>query len=291
MTLETPRGQFQPDRPPPRIARANMVGLRDMLEYWGVKVHEDLVMDRQNTRVVLPVGQGRRIITNYPAFPIVTNMSKESPITRDLQAVIPVFPSSVELTKAVKEGKGPVKGEVLARSSQASWRQKGFFLFDPTRQPAPTKELGPFDLAVYLQGSFKSFYAGKKIPEPGPAGPPTEKAEAKPSGKGPKSPKGARLVVVADSDFIKDQYLGLNPANLMLLLNMVDYMVQDISLIAIRGKTQTRRPLETVDEGTITLAKYGNIIGLPAAVIVLGLVGWRWRRGARRRRAEQLLKD
>jgi ABC-type uncharacterized transport system involved in gliding motility auxiliary subunit len=96
---------------------------------------------------------------------------------------------------------------------------------------------------------------------------------------------------MADSDFIKDQYLGLNPANLMLLLNMVDYMVQDISLIAIRGKTQTRRPLETVDEGTITLAKYGNIIGLPAAVIVLGLVGWRWRRGARRRRAEQLLKD
>lgn len=291
MTLETPRGQFQPDRPPPRIARGNNTGLRPMLEYYGAKLNDDLVMDRQNTRVILPVGGGRRIITNYPAFPIVTDLSKESPITRDVRAFIPIFPSSVELTKEVQDGKAGVTGEVLARSSQKSWQQKGFFLFDPTRQPNPTKDLGPFGLAVSLKGTFKSYFAGKKVPEPGPPAPLQEKAAAKPTGDGQKSPKDARLLVMADSDFVKDQYLGLNPSNLMLLLNMVDYMVQDTALIAIRGKSQTRRPLETQDDGTLAMAKYGNIVGLPVLFIVMGLARWRWRRAVQKRNAENLRQE
>ncbi len=290
MTLETPRGQFQPDRPPPRIARGNVTGLRPMLEHYGVKLNDDLVMDQQNTRVILPVGQGRRIITNYPAFPIVTEVSKESPVTRDVRAFIPIFPSSLELTKEVTGGKAGVKGEVLARSSKASWQQTGFFLFDPTRQPTPTKTLGPFDLMVYLEGTFKSYFAGRAVPEPGPAKPLSDKEPAKPSADGKKSPKTARLLVLADSDFIKDQYLGLNPSNLILLLNMVDYMAQDTALISIRGKGETRRPLQTQDESTVTLVKYGNIVGLPLLFVVLGLFRWRLRRAAKQREAAELRK-
>lgn len=289
MTLETPRGQFQQGRMPPRIARANVVGLRAQLEYYGVKVNEDLVMDPQNTRVVLPTGDGRRVITNYPAFPVVTNMSKESPITRDVQAFIPIFPSSLELTKAAKEGKDGVKGTVLASSTSNAWRQTGFFLFNPMVQPKPTKETGPFTLAVYLAGNFKSFFSGKKVPEPGPAKPPGEKDTA-PTGEVKKSSKAGRLVVFSDADFVKDQYLGLNPANLMLLLNTVDYLAQDESLIAIRAKGQTRRPLELAEEGDLLLAKMANVVGLPLAFIVFGLVRWRLRRASRRRRAEALLE-
>ncbi len=288
MTLETPRGQMPQGQAPPRIARANQVGLKDQLEYYGAKVGHDLIFDKQNARVVLPAGGGRRVFTNYPGFPVVTNFNKSNPITRDMQGLIPIFPSSVDLTKMVTEGKSGVTGTVLASSSDGSWRQTGFFLFDPLRQPKPTKEKGPFPLAVYAQGTFKSFFAGREVPKPGPAKPMQEKKETpKPDGK--KAKASARLVVVGDSDFVKDEYLGLNPANLMLLLNMVDVLAQDTMLISIRAKTQTRRPLEAVDEGTITMATWGNVVGVPLIFVIFGVARWRWRRVTRRHRAAKLL--
>ena len=85
MVLQTPRGQFG-NQAPPRIAQANNLGLGPMLEHWGVKLHQDLVMDRQNQRVRLPAGQGQVVITNYPAFPIVTNLDRHNAITRNLKA-------------------------------------------------------------------------------------------------------------------------------------------------------------------------------------------------------------
>ncbi len=287
MVLQTPRGQFG-HQAPPRIAQANRLGLDKMLEHYGVKLHQDLVMDRQNQRVRLPAGQGQAVITNYPAFPIVTALDRENAITRKLKAYVSVFPSSVELTKAAKEGKGGVQGQVLARSSKASWRQTGFFLFDALRQPKPTKDLGPFSLAVALQGALPSYYAGKAVPPAGPAKPGEDRVE-KPPKETKRSPTSARLVVFGDSDMIKDQYLGLSQGrNLALLLNTVDYLAQDESLIAIRTKSQTSRPMDKVEDGSVTMAKVGNIVGLPAAFILLGIARWRWRRTRRQRRAEEL---
>jgi gliding-associated putative ABC transporter substrate-binding component GldG len=287
VVLETPRGHFQPGQVKPRIARANVVGLRPMLRHYGVELGKDMIMDRQNQRVVLPVGQNQRVVTNYPAFPVVTNLSRESPITKLLRAYVSVFPSSVKLTRAARDAK-EVTAAVLASSTAASWRQTGFFLFDPMRQPQPTKELGPFTLALLLQGEFRSYFAGKPVPAPGPAAPPREN-EPSPSKTGPKSPAGTRLVVFGDADMVQDQFLGLNQANLMLLQNTVDYLIEDVSMIGIRSKSQTRRPLKELDDDKVTLAKWVNIIGLPAAFVLLGFVRWRLRRASRRRQAARLL--
>jgi len=288
MLLETPKGQFQPGQTPPRVARPNVIGIRGMLQYHGVKLAQDLIMDRQNQRVMLPAGNNQRVVTNYPAFPIVTSLSRDNPITRRLRGYVSIFPSSVELTPEAQQGKAGIKATTLASSSAGSWRQTGLFLFDPLRPPSPTKEAGPFKLAVLLQGTFHSFFAGKPVPAPGPARPPTEK-DPTPTTRGPKSPPTTRLVVVGDSDLIQDQFLGLNQANLMLLLNTVDYLAEDETMIGIRGKSQTRRPLKDLTEGKVTLAKWINIIGLPVLFVVLGVFRWRLRRGSRRRRAERLV--
>lgn len=289
MVLETPRGQLQPHMVKPRIARANAIGLREQLEYYGVKLHRDLVMDRQNQRVMLPAGQ-QRVITHYPAFPVVTDLSREIPITRPIKAYVSVFPSTVEITDAATKDSALTKRVVLARTTERSWRHTGFFLFNPMHQPKPTKTVGPFPLAVYLQGRFRSYFAGKPVPEPGPAGPPTEAPEV-PSDGGQRSKPGARLLVVGDAEMVQDQYLGLNPANLMLLQNAIDYLAQDETMIGIRGKSQTRRPLEQVDDDTIAMAKWGNIVGLPGALVLIGVVLWRVRRASRRARAASLMQE
>ncbi len=296
MTLETPRGQFMPNQPPPRIARANVIGLKEMLEYYGVKFNQDIIMDRQNQRVILPAGNGRRVITNYPAFPIITEdaLSKESLITKKMKGLVMIFPSSIELSDSVKKGKAGVSGLVLAKSSEASWRQKDFFVFNPLQKPEPTKEIGPFNLAVSLQGSLKSYFAGKPVPTPGPAKPEAEVAAAKPeaaSGKGPKSPPSTRIVVVGDAELIQDQFLGLYPGNLHLLQNTIDFLAQDETLIAIRAKSQTRRPLKNVEDSKVTQAKVANIVLLPLAFVIFGVVRWRVRKASRKHRAEKLVNS
>ncbi|MCA9665424.1 MAG: GldG family protein [Myxococcales bacterium] len=286
MVLQTPRGQFG-GRAPPRIARANNTDLDDMLEYWGVKLGEDIIFDRQSQRVQLPVGNGQAVVTDYPGFPVVTDLDKENPITRKLKAYVSIFPSSVQLTGDAKSNKGGLKGVVLAKSSQASWRHTGFFLFDALRQPKPSKDVGPHPLGVTVSGTFKSFYDGKPKPPVGPAKPKKEKVQA-PAGK-KKSPPSARLVVFGDSDIVKDQFLGLSQgANLSLLLNAVDYLAQDETLIGIRTKSQTRRPMKEIEDSDALWAKVFNIAGLPLLFIGIGVVRWRLRRARRVRDAEEV---
>ena len=287
MVLETPRGRFG-KQAPPRIGRANNVGLRQQLEYYGAKLNEDMIMDRQNQRVQLPAAQGQVVVTNYPGFPVVTTLDKESPITRKLRVFVSVFPASVELTKWALDKKN-ITSTVLASSSAASWRHKGFFLFDPLHPPKPTKELGPYPLAVSLRGKIRSFFDGKPVPPPGEAKGPKDKA-TKP--KGTKfSPDSARVVVIGDSDLFRDQFLGLSQGhNVNLFLNTADYLAADESLIAIRSKAQTRRPLENLEEGTTLMAKVANIVGVPLLFILLGVGRWRWHRARRKREAARVAK-
>ena len=101
---------------------------------------------------------------------------------------------------------------------------------------------------------------------PGPARPPTEKVD-KPSGKGKKSPSSARLVVVAGSGFTKDQFVQNIPSNLDLLLNIVDVLAQDESLMAIRSKSRIKRPLRVSEKTNVTLIQAAVIL-LPPLLFV-----------------------
>jgi ABC-2 type transport system permease protein len=287
MVLEVPRGQFGQQQPP-QIARANGVGLNDQLQYYGVRINEDLVFDAaQNAPVMLPAA-GRRVVTNYPGFPIITDLEKTLPITSRVKGYVPVFGSSLTVNKGLKEGTGELKATVLARSSDASWQHKGFFLFNPLHIPKPGKIVGPFDMAVELRGKVPSFFAGKAVPPVGDT--PEQEDPGQPSGA-VKSPADTRIVLFGDSDMIKDQYLRAFPNNLVVLQNAVDYLAQDETLIAIRAKGQTRRPFSKIDDDAQTLAKLGNIAGLPLAFILFGLLRWRWRRNARNRRAAAIISS
>jgi len=204
--------------------------------------------------VMVPPGQ--QAIVNYPGAPAIMNLSKTSPITRKMQLFVPVFASSLELTQAAKDKKFGIEATPLATTTAASWRQKGIFLYDPLQKITPTNEVGPFEVAYELKGKFKSFFSGKPIPASGPASPPKEN-DPPPDPKGKQSPSSARLVVIGDSDFIKDkvmeipaQYflLGKFKNNVFLFQNLVDYLLEDESLIAIRAKTQTSRPLAQAED-------------------------------------------
>ena len=282
MTLETPRGQMPPGQVPPRIARANDIGLTDMLEHWGLSLRSDIVLDPQNARVPLQVGPGQAVFANYPGFPVLTDLDRESPVSRDLKGVVPVLPSSIELLGPLKEGKkNGVEATILARTTPESWRQTEIFIFDPMHPPKPTTDRGPFSIAVALKGKFKSFWAGKPPPEAdrpdGEAAPPPDQPteSVTPEEGVTESPASARLVLVGDSDFLRDGYLRFFPTNGTFFLNLVDWLAQDEALIGIRAKQEDNRPLRQVDDAKLAWVKYGNVVGLPLLFILVGIARWR----------------
>jgi len=78
---------------------------------------------------------------------------------------------------------------------------------------------------------------------------------------------GKKMALIADSDFIKDNFVVNNQQNLALVLNLVDYFNQDNSLMGIRSKSITSYPLVEVGDNLRVWIKVINI-GLPLLLLI-----------------------
>ena len=289
--LQTPRGMMMPGMDMPQIAQNNEANLDDLLSAYGVKIKQDIVLDMQNYIGPVQVG-GQMLGVNHPVFLVAGPLPQVHQINTGLKAAIFPYASSLELVGEAKEGKGNVTFTKLAETSKESWRPQGPFVFMPTQRARDMTigtDKGPFPLAYAASGKFKSAFAGKQaVKEDG------SKVDGNVSQPGvdpmvSESPATARLVVIGDSEFISDQYVNLGlrsglqlyVANLAYALNIVDWLAQDEALAQVRNKGMQSRPLDQVKEGTVTLIKAGNIIGLPLLLLLIGLIRWRIRSSAR----------
>jgi ABC-2 type transport system permease protein len=289
--LQTPRGMMMPGMDMPQIAQNNEANLDDLLSAYGVKIKQDIILDMQNYIGPVQVG-GQMLGVNHPVFLVAGPLPQVHQINTGLKAAIFPYASSLELVGDAKDGKGNVTFTKLAETSKESWRPQGPFVFMPTQRPRDMTigtDKGPFPVAYAGAGKFKSAFAGKQaVKEDG------SKVDGNVSQPGveamvTESPASSRLVVIADSDFISDQYVNLGlrsglqlyVANLAYALNIVDWLAQDEALAQVRNKGMQSRPLDQVKEGTVTLIKAGNIVGLPLLLLLIGLIRWRIRSSAR----------
>jgi gliding-associated putative ABC transporter substrate-binding component GldG len=258
-----------------RAGRLLDINLDDLLETYALRINPDLIRDLQCANVSIVQQQfGFNIQSQvpFPYLPIASNFSPGNAMVKDLQGLILFFVSSVDTTNP--SGRG-LRGEILVRSSKQSGRQTGMFIFDPlqrySREEFQEKEI---PLAALVQGQFKSAFTGKPVPSDTAAG------SAPPVGTPLTSSPEARVILVGDGDFIRDQY-G-NRDNLTFFANMIDYLVDDAGLITIRSKEASMPPLEPVSDGTKKLVKYANLIVPPLLVVVYGLIRWRMRKARKK---------
>jgi ABC-type uncharacterized transport system involved in gliding motility auxiliary subunit len=288
MTIEQPKGMQLPGQEQPRLGRGNDTALAEMLEKYGLKLHDDMVLDRQNVVGLVPVN-GQMRPANYPAFVAVIEdgFDKASALTSKVKALVAPFPSSVELTGDLKDGKGEVKATPIARTSKASWRATGFFIYNPPAPPPPPQtdaDKGPFVLGYALEGKFKSAFPG------GPPGGAPGESTPESAGALLESKAPGRLVVVGSSGVLADEYLRLSqyiPAygqNMLFAINTIDWLVRDESLVTLRAKGTTQRPFTVAPESKMMFWRYAIEFGVSLALIGVGLLLWLLR-GARRARA------
>lgn len=97
---------------------------------------------------------------------------------------------------------------------------------------------------------------------------------------------GTRLVLVGARSFVEDETIrnapdGIN--GLIFFQNAVDWLAQDEALISIRSKDRAPPPLLFQSEFARDLAKWGNLLGVPALFVLFGILRLTRRRKGQRR--------
>jgi ABC-type uncharacterized transport system involved in gliding motility auxiliary subunit len=247
--------QFQPT--------TSDTGLAPLLKEWGVDFKQGVVFDEQSDRIQIQSQQGyfRMInVIDYPYFPLVTDLSRDNPATKDLDAISLPFVSPLVVEKKV-DG---LTYTSLARTSKRSWMNPMPSQVSPV---APLSKPdgaidGPFDVGLLIEGKFK-----------------------------PNDPnaKAGRVIVFGCSRFVRSDY-PLRQTNYAAFMNLLDWSAQDDVLLSIRSKASPRRPLREMGNAGRALVKILMTLFLPIVVVMIGLAVWAWQR-VRRKQLPALYRD
>ena len=129
----------------------------------------------------IPIMKREKLKMPYIILTRQPNYNADLGFVSQLDRVGFIFAHSLKPTPAVKEDGGPVRFQPIIRSSQMSWRIKfaGPVMIESTienqtREPEKNRlEQNPegrqYVMAALLEGRFKSFFAGKDVPDPADA--------------------------------------------------------------------------------------------------------------------------
>jgi ABC-2 type transport system permease protein len=223
--------------------------LDDLLFKYGVRINADLVQDRNAGLYPVVTGQvgGKPQVQlmDWPFFPLI-NRYADHPITRNMDAVLLKFASSIDTVKADGIVKTP-----LAFTSAYSRKVSApvpVSINEIRRNVKPENfSSGTIPVGYLLEGNFTSLYKNRFLPEDADQN--TFKADGEP----------ARIIVFSDGDMARNdvnprsgnpQQLGLDPftnytfANEELLMNAMAYLTETNGLINARTKEVKIRPLD-----------------------------------------------
>ena len=254
--------------------------LEDLLFKYGVRVNRNFVLDVNSGELPIVRGnfgdQPQIQMLTWPFFPLITNYSSH-PSVRNLDAVLTRFTSTIDTVKAVGVTKTPL----------ASTTQYSKTLGPPVRVALNDlqDELNPErfnggvqNVAYLLEGKFTSLFANRLVPRG------FDKATFM------ESSGGGKVIVFADGDMIINDIdpesgeplaLGVEGfskttyANEQLVLNILDYMVDDSGLIETRSREVKIRPLDKVKvkQGRFTW-QLVNLVFPLLLILLAGVLKW-----------------
>jgi ABC-2 type transport system permease protein len=309
----TPQGMPPQYNQGPRYMPLN-TGLEKLLEHYGVRIKKSYLLDENcfHQQVPAQLGGGERPI--YFA-PLIKNrfINNDLGFMKNIKGLVALKISPLELDQE-RVSKNGLKAYRLFASSDKSWEMSGRINLNPMliQPPKSGEEKGSFPLAYLLEGEFPSYFAGKPLPEKKVAEGEKDKGEkdnkdkppskekkvdvdlAKIKGEGAFLAKGkpGRIFLIASSHMIKNNLLdekGRSP-NDMFIMNVLDFLNNREGIAIMRSKEQRFNPLNDTGPAMKTFIKSFNIAGLPALVVLFGLLVW-VRRHSRKKRIQTLFQN
>ena len=211
-------------------------GLEGWLSQWGIEVSNNYIVDLQCPTVTLQQQQGQYVSikpVSFYYFPYITNF-KDHPISSGLEQVLLQFASPVTYT-----GDSSVTFTPLAATSERSGTKSSYSLYEVDREWTENDfPLSDLIVAAALEGKI----AGNA---------------------------NARMVVVGDGDFPTGGNQGqVNPDNINLMVNSIDWLSDETGLNELRTKGATLRPIDELTEGKRKFLKYFNF-SLPLLLVII----------------------
>lgn len=247
-------------------------------ENYGFKFTDKLVMDRSAPTLPFQTMTrfGRQItMVVYPLFPEVTAFNRDNLAMKALRQVRLYFPSEIDTTLAAEMDSVTIIS-LLYSSPKSALMAPPYDINPLTQRNLQQWDRSNICMGAVLTGKFTSFWKDKDVPRNEEDEPITEDEII------PSSPE-TRIVVFGDANFIQDQFIVPGLDNLTMMMNTVDWLVQDERLITIRSREVSNRPIGEVSDVARRTVKYANMIIPPLLVILFGLFRWRLREAKRHR--------
>ncbi|MEO8512085.1 MAG: GldG family protein [Ignavibacteria bacterium] len=260
-----------------QIAQVTQTGLEDMLESYGAKLNNTILTDKECAFVQVPVQQGPlQMYTQipFPYYPKIVNINHDIPSFATIGQVFLGFSSDIDLNAAGPKG---VKVTPLLTTSPKTGVANEFAIVQASGTMLPDTMFKSKDLSVgaIFEGKFKSFYNGKPIPSDTVQGSSPVLTSVK-----PESPD-SKIIVCSNGDFPQDDFRGPDE-NLLFFANMIDYMSDDAGLSMIRSKDANPKPLNSIEDSTRSIVKYGMLVGPPLLVLLYGMMRWRKKKASKK---------
>lgn len=234
----------------------NITGIEMWLENNGLKVDPKFVIDANCGVVNVSQPTGRFNMTTqvkFPFLPVVTNFA-DFPITKGLEQILLNFPSPISFS-----GDSNAIFTPLALSSN-----KSGLLSLPTI------------LDVKKQWSGIDFQSGEQIV--------AALLELNNRNK-------SKIVLVSSGDLAVNgtgqQPRRLQPDNVSLMVNSIEWLSDETGLIDLRTKGITSRPIEQLSESKKNIIKWLNFLLPMLLVIVYGVIRMQRRRNQRMKRMQE----
>jgi ABC-2 type transport system permease protein len=287
------------------FATPRTTGLEDWLAHHGIEIAAQLVMDPQNAAFPAPVTRQvggfsfqDLVMLDYPYFIDVrgAGLNADSALTSGLPQVTMGWASPIALDAEKQQGRTTT---ILLQSSPGSWLSQDTNVMPKVNDLglsgfAPEGELASQTLAVLVEGRFDSFFTGQpspllELPEEPIEEPDVEGSEADETIEDTlgvvtsvidRSTDSARLFVFASNGFLADQFLrmvgsaeGVVYSNtVQMMANVVDWSLEDQSLLGIRSRGHFNRTLPPMDNAEQALWEYLNyllaVLGIAAVFLV-----------------------
>ncbi|MCB0491804.1 MAG: Gldg family protein [Cyclobacteriaceae bacterium] len=218
-------------------------GLESWLQQKGIVVENNFVVDATCGAVTVQQQQGfftMQTNVSFPFLPRISNFADHA-ITKGLENVLLEFASSIRYSGDSTKQFTPI---VLTSEKSNSLGAPQFFNIQ--------KQWTDADFPL------RNLIVGAAI-------------EGKLAGEAQ-----SKMVVISDGDFIitgsPQRPRQLQPDNVSLMANSIDWLSDDTGLIALRTKGVTSRPIDELEDSTKTILKYSNFLAPLLLVIGYGLV-------------------
>ena len=286
-------------------------GLEKLLDHYGIRIQQSLVLDENCFRQQMPAQFGGGDQPIYYA-PLIKNrfINKDLDFMKNIKVLVALKISPLELnTENIK--KNSLTSYKLIASSEKSWQMRDRINLNPMfiKPPPSSQEMQSYPLAYLIEGEFPSYFAGKSLPvkevdekesdndekdsEQDAAAPPPgiDLSKIERSGQFLSKGKPGKIFLMASADMLKNNVLDAEgqSSNATFVMNVIDYLNNREDIAVMRGKEQRFNPLEDTQAGTKTFVKAFNIAGLPILVVIFGLGVW-FQRHSRKKHIQMMFQ-